>query len=440
MAEIEQMMVERGHGPRPVDVRKAKPKAKDVTDRLIDGTLPKDPGDEAVPMDGSVWSSRVLIADPQWCTVAPPKREFLLFDSRTGAGSLPLGVVAGVVGEGGIGKTTTIVELAVAVATGSVWCGTYIPTQGRTLLVLGEEDAPEVQRKVHQAARSHQTRSFERGSIVTLPLTGVSSPMIERDRAGNVVDAPFLRWLRSYLDPPGSSPWRLVILDPLSRFAGADAEKDNAVATRFVEACESIATLTGATVLLSHHTSQASRAPGARVDATAARGVTGLTDGARWIATFSASTNQGLEPEAAQHLGETVTFAVRKSNYSRKGEPIYLRRDDANAGALIPLDAVDLEIIDRAKSFPAAKRAQRNAEREARIAHVEAQRADKEKAKEASETERSAFEDRTLAALLSDRPDITQRQLRAAMSEACKAYGGCGHVRVDRAVFRRGGV
>jgi acetate kinase len=117
-----------------------------------------------------------------------------------------------------------------------------------------------------------------------------------------------------------------VILDPLSRFAGCDAEKDNAAATRFVAAIESLLKSPGTpSVLVAHHTSKTSRSK----DATAvdesvddSRGVSALTDGVRWAARLTR-----LDDLLAR-------FVVRKSNYSLQGTPVMLVRDSVNSGAL----------------------------------------------------------------------------------------------------------
>ena len=61
--------------------------------------------------------------------------------------------------------------------------------------------------------------------------------------------------------------FRLVVVDPLSRFAGPDAEKDNAAATRFMQALESLAAPDRA-ILNAHHTNKLSRGPGGSLDSS----------------------------------------------------------------------------------------------------------------------------------------------------------------------------
>jgi hypothetical protein len=60
----------------------------------------------------------------------------------------PVGEVGQLIAEGGAGKTMALCQLAVAVATGTRWLGTFEATRGRALLVLREEDAEEARRRL----------------------------------------------------------------------------------------------------------------------------------------------------------------------------------------------------------------------------------------------------------------------------------------------------
>lgn len=368
---------------------------------------------EAPPHDP--WSSRITVIDRTWFTKPPPRRQWLLRDRRTpqSDGVLPLGKVGQLVAEGGGGKTMALVQLAIAVATSTPWLGALeVASPGRALLVLGEEDHDEVHRRIYSAARAMNVRPPDDDLLVALPLAGVTSPMLERDERGNPCEAPFLHWLRARLVAPTPSPWRLIVVDPLSRFAGQEAEKDNAQATRYVEALESIATLTGATVLAAHHSNQTSRANGAKVTATSSRGVTALVDGVRWAATLGVEQLEGVESDARERLGELVTLAFVKSNYSKRGAPIVCRRDLANSGALVPIDDGDRALIDQARRAvdPVVKR------REAR---------------DELARERADSVQETVLAVIRENPGITSRSIAIAVRQR---LGSCTEQLVHGAV------
>jgi hypothetical protein len=67
------------------------------------------------------------------------------------------------------------------------------------------------------------------------------------------------------------------------------------------------------------------------------------------------------DPDVRARLGEIITVSFTKSNYSRRGAPVLLRRGER--GSLVPLDADDLDLIQEAKSGAPA-RAAKTAERE----------------------------------------------------------------------------
>lgn len=312
------------------------------------------------PESPTPWDGLALASSAAWFATPPAPRTWLLRDARTGDGVLPAGKVGLVVGEGGVSKTMALVQLAVAVATGTRWLDAFdVARRGRVLLVLGEEDADEVHRRAYNARRSAGAPFPEDGSLVVLPLHGVPAAML----GPNGEPAAFARWLAAFVADSG--PFSLVLLDPLSRFAGPEAETDNAMATAFVQGLEALAEgAGGATVLAAHHTNKGARGPGGQVSGASARGSSGFTDGVRWVATLAAERVRHEAPEAESRLGELVAFAVAKSNYARKPEPLTLRRDLANGGALVPLDAADRAMVAQAQASadPKARRATERAD------------------------------------------------------------------------------
>lgn len=250
-------------------------------------------------------------------------------------GVLPLGKVGLLASAGGVGKTMALCQLAISVATGRPWFGPdgwHVPLegQGRSLLLLGEEDEDEAHRRLYDAAEAlgltDQERALCSARIDVIPLAGVASALTHSAK-GETVDTAALEALRRGLaDRAGPEGWRLVVVDPLSRFADADAEIDNSAATRFVQAIESLAKVngegrTGPAVLVTHHTSKGSRKDG-DASGNAIRGATALIDGVRWGATLEV-----LTPIVEDEPGfECVRVANVKSNYSAMAPPLYLRR------------------------------------------------------------------------------------------------------------------
>lgn len=277
----------------------------------------------------------------------PPHRQYMLTDSRSTRPVLACGKVAIFAGKGGAGKTMSLLQLAAAVATGSTWFGvggfeTRAP--GRVLLALGEEDRSEVMRRLHHTCRRLK---FTREQIVLvgknvllLPLAGVGVALTHEADSGSGVlpETERAGEIRQILQDAAaeSAPFDLVIVDPLSRFAGPDVEKDNAAATRFIQVVESFTApeCGSPAVIIAHHL----RKIGKDEDAEAGdliRGSVGLVDGVRWAGVLA----QMKPVEGAPDL---LRLRVVKSNYAPIPEPLTLCRPVDGEGTMRAATAEEL--------------------------------------------------------------------------------------------------
>jgi hypothetical protein len=215
----------------------------------------------------------------------------------------------------------SLVQLALSIATGGSWLGAIdVATPGRVLLMLAEEDTEEVRRRIYYCARgmelSDSDAQLALDRIVPLGLSGedvslVTADMDSRTVAPTATHAALMREAAAH-------DYSAILLDPLARLAPS-CESDTAIATRTIEALEALARLPSRpTVLVAHHTPKWSRREGggAEQGASAARGVTALTDGVRWVATLTGSTDDDL------------AIAVVKNNGAPGSEPIQLARGE----------------------------------------------------------------------------------------------------------------
>jgi hypothetical protein len=276
----------------------------------------------------------------QWPQNRPPPRQWLVVRPEEGGGRpgvLPLGKVGLLAGAGAAGKSWLTTQLAVAVASGARWVGLEADTTGKVLLVLGEEEAEEANRRLHHAGEMMELTNPQRTkaaqNLVVLPMAGRDVALtrsLDDVEPGQLPETPLLHELRRRLGEGG--PWALVVLDPLARFAGADVETDNAAATRFVQVLEQLAKAPGTpSILVTHHTTKTARREGAgRSDAAAAtaqRGASALTDGVRWQANL----------EGREHFQRTprlIDFRVVKTNYGPPVPPMTLTAPADGHGAL----------------------------------------------------------------------------------------------------------
>lgn len=251
-------------------------------------------------------------------TKPPPRRYLLRHPTRDGNpcppgegdGLMPRGKAGLFVAEGGAGKTLAVMAMAVCLVTGRPWLGHYPvdPTaRGDVLLLLGEEDPDEVHRRLYTIGAALQLTDAEHAEVerrvIAIPLAGESTPFLELGMRRDIMVTHHFAELRQMLhDEAPADGWSLVVVDPLSRFAGLPIDLDNLAATRVVQAIESLVRVPGnPTMLALHHSSKDARKNGT-VDA---RGATGLTDGVRWVAGLTCRE------------GGTVEFQQTKSNYSR---------------------------------------------------------------------------------------------------------------------------
>lgn len=257
-----------------------------------------------------------------------------------------------------------MLELAVSVASGGQWLAPSWGTTevrargtgfqvaedargGRVLLLLGEEQAYRLPRKMHFAckdlginAAGREDEVLER--VVIYPLAAHWDLALTRPalmRGGSTQPhVENLAALRQVLAQHG--PFTLIVLDPLSAFGSPDTEKDNEAATKLFSV---LSQLTedgkGPTVLVVHHSGQ-DAIRDSTLDETAVRGVTGLTNRARWVGVL------GYPKDCDQ-----PRFVVPKNNDACKGG-VWL--DSNEVGRLFVAEAPDGWLEDGNKT-PRAK-------------------------------------------------------------------------------------
>ena len=267
--------------------------------------------------------------------IPPPDREMLLNapDGESFKGFLPSGIVGLLIAGGGTGKTQALIQLALTVATGADWLGTYklAPRRvgtgtgfGRVLLALGEEDEEEINRRLWKAVEAldlwRESDAINR-LIVPYPLLGVQCGLTWSDD-GKSPETP-TEWSARFremlaADAAINGPWRCIILDPATRFMGANGETDNKAATEWVREVSRLVELDGGpTVLIAHHSTKSALKEGG-ADQTAARGSSALVDGARWVANLGRGRG---------HVKGEIVLSLTKHNYVGPAAPVSLLYD-----------------------------------------------------------------------------------------------------------------
>lgn len=275
-----------------------------------------------------------------WLQTDPPPRKALLEHGEDCV--LPLGKVGFFVGEGGIGKSWALTQLAISVCTGTSWLEHFhVPdyATGGVVMAMGEEDPQEMHRRIHAIVQATELPAHHQSALEKclwpLPLSGHFMEFLE-DGERSFEHERFEQLMKQNAPEQG---WKLIILDPASRFMGVDAEKDNAYATRFVQLLERLTQLPGnPTVLCAHHTTKAARTSSSGARSVAARGASALTDGARWQGNLFVP----IDDESNEYQDHLAVFQITKSNYGPKPPALYLKRMPGS-GVLIPFHETDAD-------------------------------------------------------------------------------------------------
>lgn len=302
--------------------------------------------------------------------VEPLFRRRTAQESAPGELLLPAGEVCLIAGAGNVGKTTFLAALVASVATGRPVLGQLHPERaGRVLVVVVEEKRALLLAKLDDAAARldipHEEARRLIAERVTVRCGGGRLSLLEEVTATETVGAgltvrrvvgeptPFAEAMRRLLDAPAPAdapPWRLVVLDPLSRLYTGN-ENDNGAAARFVNACETLRdTRHRPAVLIAHHVAKGTGG---------ARGASAFVDNSRAALRLSPTDPDRLE-EAPDNLvadyrtrHRGVLVEVAKSNYGRtlyNGAPPLRLRIAEEHGRVAMRAETDAELDTRTRA------------------------------------------------------------------------------------------
>ncbi len=264
---------------------------------------------------------------------------------------LPTEVVAMLVAEGGTGKTTFGLRLAVAVAGGREFFG-LLTKQGRVVYIGCEEHQRAFRRRIHWITKRERERmmrekcapetieEFESSldqNLIIRSAVGYEIFLIQGAKGGSS-QGPIVQELIDDLP----RPLELLILDPISRLSNAE-ENSNQVGTALVNAAERIAREVKCTLLLCHHTGKAA-AKDRDTGLYAARGASAFVDAARSsIRLLQADANDVKDftnvPNAVIAKGDLVQVIHNKSNEGPKANPFWRRRQELDFELFEPVTA-----------------------------------------------------------------------------------------------------
>ena len=219
---------------------------------------------------------------------------------------MPLGVVSILAAMGDTGKGMMTLDLALSVATGKARSVSVSPEPmafvgsvrefGTAVIFTAEDDQGEIHRRLQRLDPEElRLERPERLIVVPLPNAGGPIPLVVSGKDGPEI-TPQFRMVRDQI--MRLRDLKLVVFDPLASFIHADVTSDPAAGSFATGLLASLATETGAAVIVAHHMRkpQGNR-PIASVEQArdAVRGTSAIVDGVRLV--------YALWPAPEEHQG-----------------------------------------------------------------------------------------------------------------------------------------
>jgi len=250
------------------------------------------------------------------------------------------GIIAAV---GGVGKSLSMIQLALGVATGGNWWGKPIMQKGSSVIFAAEDDLNEVHRRIESLDPSGE-RFKSQYDVYVFPIPEQKEPMILLREEGVTSQAQEL--VEELKTIPNL---KFVCFDPLQAFTTGNISSSNEVGQLWGSYCANISARLGVTTLTVHHLSKTALtndSDDALSHRAEIRGASSITDSVRfaiamWLADKDTCEKICLEQGIEVDRMSVVKASLVKSN---SGNVDYGTKTLVRKGAV-------LEILEKNKSF-----------------------------------------------------------------------------------------
>lgn len=299
------------------------------------GRFAPPPGDIGMPM--SVARVKPTLVRPsQFQGRAIPERQWIVTDW------MPSGVVTGLYGDGGLGKTLLAQMLQTACAVGQSWIGLETEKVS-SLAMYCEDDEEELWRRQAKIDQLYGCDFKDLDDCVWLPRLGDDNTLVHFDRSGKAILTPLYHDL---LEMAQDHRAKLVTIDTAADTFGGN-ENDRSQVRQYVSmALGGIARAIGGAVLCCAHPSRAGMSSG-----TGDSGSTGWSNTFRSRLYLHAPTDDDgnpVDPDAR-------LLSRKKANYAARNDEVKLRwrdgafviKSEASRMFRRPPTQVFLELLDK---------------------------------------------------------------------------------------------
>lgn len=311
----------------------------------------RQPAPTTAPKDVPTQARSVALVDWSTLTGMPPQTEWLV------GGTIPLGEPGLIASMGGLGKSYLLLDLCVRVASGDQPSnlpifGGHVCQQGTAIFISAEDRLRTFHKRIDRLDQDSKKRQefSSKLLLMALPDQGGASPFLVQE-GGQFNTTDFYRTLYDWAC--SIDDLKLIVIDPLQAFAHVDFNVDPAAGQALCSLLVSLASDTGATVIVAHHMKKPGRdriqTP---LDAREAiRGTTALVDGFRFAYALWPE-EEGRARQFCKEINKPYTpftivcGAVVKTN------------DEANQEISIYARAKEGVLVDFTERLAAVKRSQ----------------------------------------------------------------------------------
>ncbi len=255
----------------------------------------------------------------KWFTENPPEIKYVF------NGLLARGIVAGLMSQGGVGKSYLQLYWAISCATGQTIFDDFVPSESMKVMVLFGEDDEII---VWQRFKWIMDDLMKQGISIDKDLLkqnlycvcGISAPLMELDN-GNPRRTKTYSDLECMVSDYQPS---LIIIDPKAQWYGLE-ENSNDYNTQWVNCLKDLTHINSATILFSHHVTKQS---GGTLESSSSRGGSALTDNCRWVANMRSMDDKKAKDFGISNPSEYVELKVTKNNYAAlKSDSLYFKKN-----------------------------------------------------------------------------------------------------------------
>ncbi len=254
-----------------------------------------------------------------WLETEPPPLDYL-FENI-----FPAGIVAGLGGGGGVGKSTFALELGVSLASGCTIFPAFVPVRpAPVMLFLGEDPQRVTWQRVWNVAQLFSFSLEQRDALINnIQIYPYKASSLCSGQDGSILPTPLYTWM---LNKTREFRPALLVLDPKARWSSVD-ENSNDAATVLVGLLEDLIRPHNGSVLVTHHVSKARRNT---LDISSARGASAFPDATRLFLNMAEFKGHGDDDD-----GHRVLLHTTKNNYAAKlRAPLLLCHNEEFCGVL----------------------------------------------------------------------------------------------------------